>query len=105
MSLGTSIVVVFVIGLTARAALKPVVEALARVFEVRGGNDALRMLKRRIDLQEQELMTLHQTMRNLTDGQDFDRRLIASEPQMQPAPPAHSSDAAPHERAAAENEA
>jgi hypothetical protein len=104
-ALGISIVLVPVLGLTARFALKPVVEALARVFEVRGENDALRMLERRIDLQEQELMMLQQTMRHLTEGQDFDRRLTAGESRMQPAPAPHPSDGAPHKRTAPEDEA
>lgn len=79
-ALGISIVLVPVIGLTARFALKPVVEALARVFEVRGEDEAMRILERRIDLQEQEILMLHQTLRGLTDAQDFDRRLEAGGP-------------------------
>lgn len=84
-ALGISIVLVPVIGLTARFALKPVVEALARVFEVRGEDEALRILERRLDLQEQELVMLHQTMRSLSEARDFDRRLGAPAPDEGPA--------------------
>ena len=77
--LGISIVLVPVIGLTARFALKPVVEALAKVFEGRGEEEAMRILERRVELQEQEIMMLHQTVRSLNDAREFDRRLSAPE--------------------------
>ena len=86
-ALGISIVLVPVIGITARFALKPVVEALAKVFEVRGEDEAMRILERRLDLQEQEIMMLHQTLRSVTDAQDFDRRLGTGGSQGQAAPP------------------
>ena len=79
--LGISIVLVPVIGLTARFALKPVVEALAKVFEGRGEGEAMRILERRVELQEQEIMMLHQTVRSLNDAREFDRRLLAPEQQ------------------------
>jgi hypothetical protein len=87
--LGISIVLVPVIGLTARFALKPVVEALAKVFEGRGEEEAMRILERRVELQEQEIMMLHQTVRGLNDAREFDRRLSAPEqtPHGQPPSP------------------
>jgi len=48
--LGISVVLVPVIGLTARFALKPVVEALGRVFESRSSDESLRVLERRMEL-------------------------------------------------------
>ena len=87
--LGISIVLVPVIGLTARFALKPVVEALAKVFEGRGEEEAMRILERRVELQEQEIMMLHQTVRGLNDAREFDRRLSTPEqtPHGQPPSP------------------
>jgi hypothetical protein len=75
--LGISIVLVPVLGLTARFALNPAVEALAKLFEQRGHEEALSILERRVELQEQEIAMLNQTMRGLAEAQDFERRLAA----------------------------
>lgn len=78
--MGVSIVLVPVIGLTARFALTPVVEALSKVFEGRAADEELRILHRRLELQEQELAALEQTVRSLTEGRDFERQLEAGRP-------------------------
>ena len=85
--LGISVVLVPVIGLTARFAFKPVVEALARIFEDRNADETVRMLERRIELQEHELTSLHATVRQLVDGRDFDRQLSPPTAQAAPPPP------------------
>jgi len=76
--LGISIVLIPVIGLTARFALKPTVEALAKFFENRGADESLRILERRLELQEQEIDMLQRSVHSLTDGQAFERKLAAS---------------------------
>ena len=76
--LGISIVLVPVIGLTARFALGPAVAALAKVFETRGADEALRIIERRMELQEQEIALLSQTIRGLSEAQDFQRQLSES---------------------------
>lgn len=78
--LGISVVLVPVIGLTARFALKPVVEALGRVFESRSSDESLRVLERRMELQEQQMDALLAAMKQITETQDFDRQLAASRP-------------------------
>jgi len=75
--LGISIVLVPVIGLTARFAFKPVVEALARVFESRSVDETVRILERRVELQEQQIEALQASVDKLSEGQDFDRQLAA----------------------------
>jgi hypothetical protein len=75
--LGISIVLVPVIGLTARFALKPVVEALARVFESRSTDESVRILERRVELQEQQIEALQAAVRQVAETQDFDRQLAA----------------------------
>ena len=75
--LGISVVLVPVIGLTARFALKPVVEALARVFESRSTNETVRILERRVELQEQQIEALQSSVKLLSETQDFDRQLAA----------------------------
>ena len=75
--LGISIVLVPVIGITARIALKPTVEAFSRLFENRNTSETLQILERRIEFQEQQIESLQTTVRGLTDVQDFHRRLAA----------------------------
>lgn len=78
--LGISIVLIPVIGLTARFALNPAVEALSKLFETRGADESLRILERRVELQEQELGVLHQALRSLTEAQEFERKIVSGEP-------------------------
>jgi hypothetical protein len=75
--LGISVVLVPVIGLTARFALKPVVEALARVFESRSVDETVRILERRVELQEQLIESLQASVEKLSETQEFDRQLAA----------------------------
>jgi len=79
--LGISIVLVPVIGLTARFALKPVVEALSKVFEARSIDETVRILERRVELQEHQIESLQDSMRQLTEARDFERQLAAPRPQ------------------------
>jgi len=78
--LGISIVLVPVIGLTARFALKPVVEALGKVFESRSLDENVRILERRVELQEQQIDALQSSLQQLTDARDFERQLAAPRP-------------------------
>jgi hypothetical protein len=75
--LGISVVLVPVIGLTARFALRPLVEALGRVFESRSSDESMRILERRIELQEHQIDALMSTVKQIADTQDFDRQLAA----------------------------
>ena len=75
--LGISVVLIPIIGLTARFALKPVVEALARVFESRSVDETVRILERRVELQEQQIEALQSSLDKLSETQDFDRQLAA----------------------------
>ena len=76
--LGISIVLVPVIGLTARYALSPTVQALAKAFESRGSDETIRILERRIDLQEQEMAGLRTAVQGIEDAHDFERKLSAA---------------------------
>lgn len=77
--LGISIVLIPVIGITARFALKPTVEALSRLFEHRGLDDTVHILERRIELQEHQIEMLETTVRRLGEVTDFNRELLAPE--------------------------
>jgi hypothetical protein len=78
--LGISVVLVPVIGLTARFALKPVVEALGKTLDRRGQDETVRILERRLELQEQQIEMLQASLQELSDTRDFDRRLAAPQP-------------------------
>lgn len=75
--LGISIVLIPVIGLTARFALNPTVTALAKLFENRGADETLRILERRLELQEQEIAMLNESVRSLAEGRDFEKQLAS----------------------------
>ena len=75
--MGISVVLIPVIGLTARFALKPVVEALARVFESRGMNESVQIMERRIALMEAQMEDLANSMQRLEEAASFDARLRA----------------------------
>jgi hypothetical protein len=73
-----SIVLIPIIGLTARFALKPTVEALSKIFEKHGQDEALLILERRIALLETELDTLQNAMHRLEEVSSFDHQLRGS---------------------------
>jgi hypothetical protein len=73
--MGISIVLIPVIGLTARFALKPTVEALSRVFEGRGRDESVQMLERRVALLEQQVDALEGSLGRLEDATSFDAQL------------------------------
>ena len=72
--MGVSVVLVPVIGLTARFALKPTVEALSRFFDKRGSDEAISILERRMALMEQQLES---SVQRIADTAEFDHDLAA----------------------------
>ena len=83
--MGTSIVLIPVAGLTARFALKPLVESLSRVWEHKGLEDTVAVSERRIAFLEQQVESLEGAVRHLEDAQTFDRQLRAGESSTSPA--------------------
>jgi len=73
--MGISIVLIPVIGLTARFALKPTVEALSRVFEGRGQEESVQMLERRVALLEQQVDAMEGSLGRLEEATRFDAQL------------------------------
>ncbi len=86
--LGISIVLIPVIGVTARFALKPTVDALSRFFDHKGLDETVHILERRLELQEHQIEQLESAVRRLTDVSEFHEKLTAGEP------PSKSSDTA-----------
>jgi hypothetical protein len=77
------IVLIPIAGLTARFALKPLIESITDAMRVRQGGDAQGM-ERRVALLEQELATLRGEMKKVADGAAFDRSLAESAPSERP---------------------
>ena len=77
--MGISVVLIPVIGLTARFALKPTVEALSRVFENRNQEESVQLLERRLALLEQQVEAFESSLGRLEEGAAFDRQLRGGE--------------------------
>ncbi len=75
--MGISIILIPVIGLTARFALKPTVEALSRIMESRGAAEATQILERRTALLETQIETLEASLKRLEERSRFDAELQA----------------------------
>jgi hypothetical protein len=73
--LGISVVLVPVIGITARFALKPIVEAMGRGLAHKGIEETVQILERRMALLEQQLESMDGSVRRLTEMSEFDRAL------------------------------
>jgi hypothetical protein len=78
--LGGLAILIPVAGITARIALRPIVEAMARYREIRGADDSVVLLERRIGLMEQQLDGMDRSLRVLVEDADFRRRLEATSP-------------------------
>jgi hypothetical protein len=82
--MGISIVLIPVIGITARFALKPTVEALARLFEHKGLEDTVGIMDRRMSLLEQQMESLDNSMKRLTEVAEFHKALGSGAPPRAP---------------------
>jgi uncharacterized small protein (DUF1192 family) len=77
---GILIVLLPVAGLTARFALKPLIETIAKVMQARQGTEAVQLVERRVALLEQELASMRAEMQQVGDAKDFYRRLSEQSP-------------------------
>lgn len=78
--LGGLAILIPVAGLTARVALKPIVEAMARYREMKGEDMAVNLLEQRMRLMEEQLHGMDRSLRVLVEDADFRRRLESSAP-------------------------
>ena len=79
--MGVSIVLVPVIGLTARFALKPTVEALGRFFDHKGLDESVHIMERRMALMEQQIESLEGTVKRLGEVTEFHQALESGRPE------------------------
>ena len=73
--MGTSIVLIPVLGITARFTLKPTVEALSRFFDKKGSDEAVSILERRMALIGQQVESIDTNVQRLVETAEFDRNL------------------------------
>jgi len=76
--MGISIVLIPVLGLTARFALKPTVEALAKFLEGRNSDQVVSILERRVALLEQQVESMEDSVRRIEAVAEFHRELDAT---------------------------
>jgi monomeric isocitrate dehydrogenase len=74
-TLGIMIVLVPVLGVTARFALKPIVEAFARMKELQGEEQKVAIMEQRIALLEEHLHSVDRNVAALQEDSDFRRQL------------------------------
>lgn len=77
--LGCLTILIPVAGLTARFALKPVVEALGKNRLAQADRDQLESLAGRLELVEQQLARIETDVERISDAREFDARLSAGE--------------------------
>lgn len=77
--MGTMMFLIPIAGVTARFALKPLVESFGKFMQSQGMEEAQQMAERRIALLEQNLDALQDELLRVRDAQDFDTALRSSE--------------------------
>lgn len=77
--MGISLFLIPILGLTARFALKPTVEALSKFFESKGQEETMRILERRVGLLEQQIESMESTVRRLEEVTEFQSQLRSGE--------------------------
>jgi len=73
--MGTSIVLIPIIGLTARFALKPTVEALSKFLDRKGGDEQVQLLERRMALLEAQIESIESNVSRLVEVSEFHHKL------------------------------
>lgn len=73
------VILIPIAGITARFALKPIAEAVARVKEAQGSTRELGLLQQRVDLLEQQVGVMESDLHRLREVQEFHARLKSSE--------------------------
>jgi hypothetical protein len=88
--MGCLIVLIPVAGITARLALKPIMDSWARYREMKGNDESVLMLERRMSLMEEHLHSIERSVNLLLEDAEFRRRLEAGVPARQALPSAET---------------
>ena len=76
--MGMLTILIPITGFTARFALKPIAEAVARMKESQGAGQHVALLEQRIALLEQQQSNTEAEMQKLLEVQSFQEKLLAS---------------------------
>jgi hypothetical protein len=79
--MGMSLLLVPVLGLTARFALKPITEAMLRLRASRSSDEQVALMQQRLELMETQLSMMESEMHRLREAQEFHARLEAPKQQ------------------------
>lgn len=85
--MGMLVVLIPVAGLTLRFALKPTVEAIARLFEHKGVEEQVTILERRMSLLEAQMESVDSAVTRIADAMEFDRELEGGRSRRRSLPP------------------
>jgi len=77
--MGTLIILIPVAGLTARFALKPIVEAVARMRQTQGAAEQLTLVEQRLALLEQQQANTEADVGRLLEIQEFQEKLLTNQ--------------------------
>jgi len=90
--LGSLMFLIPIAGITARIALKPLTEALARYREMQGDKAAAELTERRVSLLEEQLHSMDRSLRDLVEASEFNRELQSGPRRQSLAAPAPGSE-------------
>lgn len=96
--MGISIILIPVMGLTARFVLKPIVEALGQASRAREGDESLRIMERRLALMEQQVESLDASVTRLAEAAEFHRELRSGASPQIPVQPTDAQRTTPGDR-------
>ena len=96
--MGISIILVPVLGITARFVMKPLVEALGQSVQARQSDETVRILERRLALLEQQIETLDSSVTRLAEAAEFHRELRSGASPQIPTHPTEPPRATPGDR-------
>lgn len=75
--MGMLVILIPIAGFTARFALKPIAEAMARVREAQGAGREMELVRQRLELLEQRLSGMESDVARLTEVREFEAKLQA----------------------------
>src|SRR5687767_598840 len=90
--LGSLMFLIPIAGITARIALKPLTEALARYREMQGDKAAAELTERRVSLLEEQLHSMDRSLRDLVEASEVNRELQSGPRRQSLAAPAPGSE-------------
>ncbi len=80
---GGMVVLTPLLAISARFALKPLLETMARLRQINAAQETNSLQDRKIELLEAEVEQLRRTLNALVDGRDFDQQLTLRNAQME----------------------